>query len=280
MESGADRKSAIDRLASPEQLDQLMTITRPRGWMALAVLWLMLGVGVAWGIFGRIPQKVSGRGIIIREGGILDVVSLGSGQIEEILVRPGQKIERDQIVARVRELDAARQSSVDVRSTLSGTVVEIRTAPGLLVTPGVAILTVERDDTPILAVVYIDAADGKKVQRGMPIQIAPATVKKEVDGFMLGTVESVSSFPASREGMMALLQNESLVDELSAQGPPIAISARLTTNPNTASGFRWSSGKGPATKITAGTPCTASVVVEEMAPVHLVIPALRDDVGM
>lgn len=410
MESSTYRKASLDRLASPDQLDQLMTITRPAGWLAVAVLWVMLAVALMWAVTGRIPEKVSGRGILIRAGGIFEVVALGSGQLQEILVRPDQQIAQGQVVARLRQpelelqlqeaqqhlaevqknqgelaaldrrsrtmslalLDAndahvqakvrnltlQRQSLQDriaagekrvqddlqqlqqqltaietelaaaqdrskenqlkrvdvtrqreqsdisrtqlveealetvrglqemldqtslIRATLSGIIVDLRAELGLLVSPGTSIATVELQNAPILAVVYIDAGDGKKVQPGMPIQISPSTVKKEVDGVLLGTVETVSSFPASSESMMVLLHNEELVHQLSAQGPPIAVFARLLRDPKTPSGFRWSSGEGPKMRITAGTPCTASVVIEEQPPIALVIPALKEKLGL
>ena len=36
------RKSALDRMASPEQLDALMRITSPRGWIALLTIGFLL----------------------------------------------------------------------------------------------------------------------------------------------------------------------------------------------------------------------------------------------
>jgi hypothetical protein len=64
------RKVALDRLASPEQLDQLLQVTRPTGWLALAALCLLLSATVLWSIFGSIAIQVSGRAALIApEGG-------------------------------------------------------------------------------------------------------------------------------------------------------------------------------------------------------------------
>ena len=38
------RKVALERLSSPEQLDQLLQVTDPKGWMALGALALRQGV--------------------------------------------------------------------------------------------------------------------------------------------------------------------------------------------------------------------------------------------
>ena len=42
------RKVSLERLASPEQLDQLMRVTDARGWVALAGLGLILLTAVGW----------------------------------------------------------------------------------------------------------------------------------------------------------------------------------------------------------------------------------------
>lgn len=103
------RKTALERLSSPEQLDQLMQVTNPRGWLALAAFWLLILVTLGWGIFGSIPTNAFGEGILIRRGGVSDVVSAGSGQVEELLVGVGDTIEQGQVVARIRQQGIARQ---------------------------------------------------------------------------------------------------------------------------------------------------------------------------
>src|SRR5262249_6294354 len=45
------RKTALDRLSSSEQLDRLLQVTSPRGWIALVGLGLLLAASLLWGIF-------------------------------------------------------------------------------------------------------------------------------------------------------------------------------------------------------------------------------------
>lgn len=103
------RKVALERLSSPEQLDQLMQVTNPRGWLALAAFWLLIMVALGWGMLGSVPTNAFGEGILIRQGGVSDVVSAGSGQVEEVLVGVGDTIEPGQVVARIRQQGIARQ---------------------------------------------------------------------------------------------------------------------------------------------------------------------------
>ena len=55
------RKVALERLSSPEQLDVLMQITSPAGWLALAALVALLLVGVLWSVLGIVELPVAGR---------------------------------------------------------------------------------------------------------------------------------------------------------------------------------------------------------------------------
>ncbi len=83
------RKSALDRMASPEQLDSLMRITSPKGWIALVTIGFLLSMVVLWSIFGEIPIKIFGKGILINRGGVFRVKTAGAGEVSEILVREG-----------------------------------------------------------------------------------------------------------------------------------------------------------------------------------------------
>lgn len=103
------RKVALERLSSPEQLDQLLQVTRPQGWIAAVVLVMLSAVVVVWGFWGLIPTEAAGEGILLRQGGVGQVVSAGSGQVEEILVAVGEQVRRGQVVARIRQDALERQ---------------------------------------------------------------------------------------------------------------------------------------------------------------------------
>jgi hypothetical protein len=61
------RQAALDRLSSPEQLDERLTLVSPRSWLALAGLGALLAGLLAWSVFGRIAITVEGRGRIATE---------------------------------------------------------------------------------------------------------------------------------------------------------------------------------------------------------------------
>ena len=59
------RKVAVDRLSTPEELDQLATLTTPRGWLALLGCAVLACTALLWGTLATIPITVQGRGMII-----------------------------------------------------------------------------------------------------------------------------------------------------------------------------------------------------------------------
>jgi HlyD family secretion protein len=103
------RKAALAKLSSPEQLDSLMQVTTPKGWLALAgVIVLILG-GVTWGFLGRTAERISGAGILLREGGIFAIESRGTGIVEDVLVNVGDEVEKGQAVVRVSQPEVEQE---------------------------------------------------------------------------------------------------------------------------------------------------------------------------
>jgi HlyD family secretion protein len=97
------RQVALERLASPEQLDQILRVTRPKAWIGLLALYLLVAAAITWGYQGSIPTTAIGRGVIVRSGGVLNVVTRGSGLVLSLNVSVGQRIQRDQVIATVAQ---------------------------------------------------------------------------------------------------------------------------------------------------------------------------------
>jgi HlyD family secretion protein len=410
------RKVALERLSSPEQLDQLVQVTDPRGWLALTGLSALLLAAVGWGIWGSIPTEAHGEGILLRKGGVSAIVSAANGQVEEILVAVGDVIAKGQPVATIRqealsrqikdnqsklaalrseyanalrsagqqkqlrardlaqqranlelsigtiekelellrqrveaeksllddglitkqaylatqqalsskqndlagqrlelkglelkgveadrqldqqlearqtairdldlatrELNAQLGEAVNVRSQYPGRVLEIVADRGSVVSPGTPLLSVEVESEDLRAMLFVPASAGKRVQIGMAVRIAPSTVKREEYGSLRGQVVSVAEYPSTSLGMRRQLGNEALVAKLMEQGPPIQVDVALERDPRTPTGYRWSSSHGPSLKISTGTLASGDIVVKEDRPISLVIPTLREKLGL
>ncbi len=109
------RKAALDKLASPERLDVLMRVTSPMGWMALLTIsGILLGV-IAWGIWGSIPERIDGQGVLLRGGGLTEIRSTGAGSLASLnlklndVVRVGQTVGTIAATGNEEEVAVARQ---------------------------------------------------------------------------------------------------------------------------------------------------------------------------
>ncbi len=101
MKGNVFRKVAIDRLSSPEQLDQIMQVTTPKGWIALVTICALLVGTVVWGFYGRVPTNVRAMGVLIKTGGVYDIVPRASGLVADVAVRPGDAVQSGQVLARI-----------------------------------------------------------------------------------------------------------------------------------------------------------------------------------
>lgn len=63
------RKDAIDRLNSPEKLDEYLHVARPGAWMLLAAVMVLLAGICVWGIFGHMDTIVQ-TAVDVRADGV------------------------------------------------------------------------------------------------------------------------------------------------------------------------------------------------------------------
>lgn len=407
------RKAAFERLASPEQLDRVSQLVRPRGWIAFGAMLAVVVAAAMWGMVARAPVKVDARGIIFQEGILLDVASVTAGRIVELNLKLGSRVSEGDIIARLArfeiELDLqkthsdladarsrfvelrafyaddegretiAEKARIDtiqdtqaqvvrrvslleekvdsirtlfdrklvirdrlleaeldlanarervlqlenekktialrrleresktrfalldeqlkinelerrlkrqeaqlseeqfIRSPHAGRVVEIKANMGDVVSPGTQLVTLMREGAGgegVIALMYVSPGDGRRVERGMPVEVVPSTVQKTEFGFIRGSVEGVSDVASTVEGMRNILKNEQLVQRLSGDGAPIAVQVRLERDPRTVTGLRWSSSEGPNRPITVGTLLSGAIVVDTVPVISLLAPGL------
>ncbi|MGB7214789.1 MAG: NHLP bacteriocin system secretion protein [Gammaproteobacteria bacterium] len=412
------RKVAVQRGLSADQLDQVLEATNPRGWVGLAAICLLLIVGIAWSVAGRIPTKVQGRGILLRSGGILEVVSPTGGRVSDITVQIGDSVSEGETVAWLvqpdlmdeletarEELAAAREEHAQLvafgtrqadlerkaldqqeeeaeaalrsaeermrllaqrleaqqalrsqglitqvtlldtrqqhdqaserarqaRSTLAeialrrlelenrtrealrtaqlrvaraeaeverlerelaaktqvvspftGRILEVLAEQGTIVERGDPIVSLDltgRSVQQLVGIFYVPSRHGKMVRPGMPIHIAPSTVRQEEYGMMVGTVSFVSDYPATTRAMLRVLKNQALVQDLAGTEAPYEVHATLLPDPTTTSRYRWTSSGGPPLQIESGTLATAFITVRDQRPIELILPAMRGQVG-
>ncbi len=116
------RKSSLDKLSSPEQLDKAITIISPSFWIAAIGGGLIIAVALIWSIFGRLPVNVNANGIYMGKDGMHTVVAEADGIVQEVFVAEGDTVTAGEKIAKLddemyqTELDRliARRDDVEV----------------------------------------------------------------------------------------------------------------------------------------------------------------------
>jgi HlyD family secretion protein len=103
------RKESLERLSSPERLDQLMHVVSPKSWLPLVGLGSIIGVALIWSIFGRIPITVEGKGVLIFPRQVVPVQSKSSGQLLALNIKVGDVVKKGDVLATVDQVDLRKQ---------------------------------------------------------------------------------------------------------------------------------------------------------------------------
>ena len=259
------RKEALERMGSPEQLDQLMAVTGPRGWIALAGIGLLLLFVIVWSVLGQVATSVDGHGMLVRLGGIKTVPAPCDGAVAEISVQVGDTVSEGTELGQLIPGGAAGwEDAVSIRSPADGRVLDIAVFEGDIVTSQAILLTIESTECPLEAVVYVPAADGYCVQNAQDVRIE--LNDQRAAGQLRGHVRVAGKFPASRSGMTRSMYHSGWGDNQFASGPMLELIIELDSVDS-------------ESPLYSGTPCQAHVTVDRRRPIELVLPILNGREG-
>jgi hypothetical protein len=267
------RQSALDKLATPEELDSMIQVTRLRGWLALVGLASLVVLALLWGIFGTIPSTMKTSGVLVRQDGLRDIRVPSAGRLVNLNIRPGDQLKENQVVGSLQ----TEQGQSELRSPNAGVVLEVPVENNQLLENGALVASLEMTDKPLQGVFFVPLSQGKSLQPGLKVQISPSTVPPQENGYLLGTISYVSALPVSPQGLYNRLKNQSLADALTSQGLNLEVDVNLTADPGTFSKLKWTSGAGPRLMLTNGTLCLGEIYLSEQHPINLVLPVLGGD---
>jgi len=199
------------------------------------------------------------------------------GEIEVLL----QELDRQSKMPEQQNLPGSVRSTI--KSQYNGCILEVKASPGQIVSAGTPIATmlVEASSEPMVGITYFTLKDGQKIKPGMEIKITPDTVERSRFGAILGKITSVSPFPVTKDKITSIAQNSDVVGTLIGEDVKIEAIAQLELDPDSFSGYKWTSSGGPPNlEITSGTTTTVRVPIEERAPITFVLPFLREWSGI
>jgi HlyD family secretion protein len=103
------RKESLERLSSPERLDQLMQVVSPKSWLPLTALGSLAVAALTWSIHGRIPITVEGRGVLVYPRNVVSFQSKSSGQLATLNVEVGDVVEKGDVIGTIDQAELRKQ---------------------------------------------------------------------------------------------------------------------------------------------------------------------------
>ncbi|MDZ7899435.1 MAG: NHLP bacteriocin system secretion protein [Arcicella sp.] len=108
MAAGFFRKAALEKLSTPEKLDQLIKVTGPKAWIALFTVFLALGTGIGWAVVGKVKTKLNAIGVVLG-GEVHEVVATSQGQLMKLQVSIGSKVKEGDVIAAIQQPELLQQ---------------------------------------------------------------------------------------------------------------------------------------------------------------------------
>ena len=271
------RKSSLERISSPEQLDKVLKVTSPMSWLALVGVTLILVVTVIWSIIGTIPVTITTKGIVSSQVGCNAVYTQEAGEVISVRVRVGDELHLgDPVLTYKNSANEVVTILSDQVGTVSGIVVEI----GAFLTPGNEVVRVAPTaQGRQIIVCYVPLAQAKKLERGMQANITLDSLDSSSYGNMVARIINIDAYAVSTEGMAGVIgANNNLSAAFTQEGAVVAVACELypAVDTQTVSGYYWSNDKGASVTVSNGSLVTAKIVTEEIAPITKLFSKLKD----
>ncbi|MFB2876321.1 NHLP bacteriocin system secretion protein [Floridanema aerugineum] len=106
-------QEAIERLSSPERLDQMMQVVSPKAWLPLSTIGLLVTVAGTWSVVGRIPVSVNGQGVLIQPRRVVQFQAPSNGQLMKLNIQPGDVIKKGQEIGIIDKYDIKKQLELE-----------------------------------------------------------------------------------------------------------------------------------------------------------------------
>lgn len=102
--AGRFREPTLKGIGTSDQSDQRIKVIPPATrWLAASTAVVCLAA-LTWGVFGSIPTRVTGRGVVLSDQeGNFSIAAIRSGPVVEVLVKPGTRVVAGQAIAIIEQ---------------------------------------------------------------------------------------------------------------------------------------------------------------------------------
>jgi len=265
------RKKALEKLSTPDDLDELLQVNSRLSWLLLVSLLCVISGGFVWGFYGQIVNKIPMTGTIQPVSQPVPVVVTETGQVDSILHRPGDNVGKGQPLIRFYQDD--RHLPKFILSPCNGELTELNTREGALLTPGSLIARIgkyqqEQTMNPeFLLFVSANQVDSLNIGQKVNI-ILPG---HESESIRVNTwISYIAKLPASDESISSIIFDKTVASQLSRGNFYLVrtICARISEEADPLYGHSIDD--------LSGKVCHAEAIISQMSPIsYLLSPSKR-----
>ena len=288
------RKTALETVSNPEQLDQHIRVTRPFSWVILvAIISFAIGVGI-WAFTGNISSGTDINGIIFASDGVSVANAVSSGIVSDVLVSENEQVDKgdvmvvipdEEILAQIKTVKAQYDAAGDANSSLGATLDALSSSKNGTVNSVPAVgdaiaegqqVTVNYSEESMSGskelIAYVPYSVAQSFKIGGDVQISPSNYPREEYGYMLGKITSIGTNLVTEESIKRTMGTTKYISSLGVSGDCVEVRIRPNVDSSTKSGFEWSNSKGgQSVSVDIGTICKIKVVSEAVHPINLFV---------
>jgi len=189
------RAKALAQVDIPKQIDNLLPITSPKIWIAIAGVAGVLVAAIVYAAGTPQVTSVTATGRAVAESGVVTVGAIDEFVLNRMEVTEGMPVRQGELLA---EGTGAGGATVTLAAPSDGTIWQILASPGQVLAGGTAVLTIlpPGSDAQVFVPIPQDASGGLQV--GQSAQIFGP-------GFAVGgTVSAISETPLPSDRAAAL----------------------------------------------------------------------------
>ncbi|GAA1690196.1 hypothetical protein GCM10009808_03960 [Microbacterium sediminicola] len=182
--------------SSADRLDEATSTTRPRLWVALAALALVVVGALGWALFGAVPLVAEGTAVAYSSQGQQSVLA-GADGVVRLSVTFGDEVSQGDEVAEITSADGSRVTAAV--ATGAGTIHAVLVADGSAVESQTPLFIIVSDASTSTLLFYASQVEAARIHSGDDVVVAIAG-----SADLSATVSAVSEIPAPAAEMDAV----------------------------------------------------------------------------
>jgi hypothetical protein len=226
------RKTPLERMTTPEDLDELLRVNSTRTWLLFAALAAVLAGLLMWGFLGTITREVKGAGLILYGDLPREVVAYHSGQVDSVFVRSGENVAGDQKLMSLYRPE--EHTTAAIHAPFEGEVTNVNVKEGDWIKTGDAVLemikSVKNRDANPEVIFFVNARDISKIRPGMTANIETERAVLPA-GISVATVTFAGEYPVAENAVYKYLAAHEHLNGVDSE-ELYEVRAKLNINPS------------------------------------------------